>query len=552
MVKKVIFISDYFLDEVTGGAEFCNDSLIKNYLSKNYEVYKLKSSTININFLLDNKDEFYIIANYMQLKNDVKSFLSKNSIRYIIIEHDHKYLVSNNPAIYSDFLANEDEIENIEFCKNAIAVLCQSILHTKIVYKNTLLKNLINLGGNIWSDEQVQTLLDNIRLDDEKEIDNLVYNSKNLNKGTFESVEYCKKNNINFSFLESSDYKTYIENISKAKRIIFLPVWVETFNRFLVEAKILNCKIVTNNLIGSASEGLLRLSGLELLDEIKARMNNIYSIFENLINGNVKVLNFYYEKLPRITIMTTFIDSENYINQYLEEVTKQTIFNEVDLLLLDAGSTGTEEEIIKKYTIRYPNIKHLRIKKLATISEAFNIAMKETDNELISMIQVDDRPSKEYCEVLRKHIFYSQNIDLVYGDCLQTAKSNETFCDNTANILYEHSINNFSKHNMIKCLPGPMPMFKKSMIQKYGGFDPNLIYSNDWELWLRCVRGGSIFKKVNKTIGLYYFNPDGKSTSLNNLKDKLKEERNIFNEYIDILGQKNYLMYKEYFNRELK
>ena len=60
----------------------------------------------------------------------------------------------------------------------------------------------------------------------------------------------------------------------------------------------------------------------------------------------------------------------------------------------------------------------------------------------------------------------------------------------------------------------------------------------------------SIFKKINKQIGLYYFNPNGKSTSLENTSNKLKEERKIFNEYIDVIGTTNYNLYKDYFNRE--
>jgi hypothetical protein len=166
------------------------------------------------------------------------------------------------------------------------------------------------------------------------------------------------------------------------------------------------------------------------------------------------------------------------------------------------------------------------------------------------MIQVDDRPAPNYCEILRKHLIYSSDIDLVYGDCLQTKEPNETYINNSSTSLYEHSTLSFTKENMIKCLPGPMPMFKKQMLEKNGNFNEYLIYANDWELWLRCVRGGSKFKKINTSIGLYYYNPNGKSTSLNNIKEKMKEEKDIFNEYIDIIGQKNYSMYRQYFNKE--
>ena len=35
LMKKIVFISDYFLDEIIGGAELCNEALMQNYLNIN-------------------------------------------------------------------------------------------------------------------------------------------------------------------------------------------------------------------------------------------------------------------------------------------------------------------------------------------------------------------------------------------------------------------------------------------------------------------------------------------------------------------------------------
>jgi len=550
-MKKIVFISDYFLDEIIGGAELCNEALMQNYLNINFQVQKIKSINVNLEFLSNKKEYFFIIANYMQLSESVKNTLSQQNYKYVIYEHDHKYLKCNNPALFKNYLANEEQIQNLYFCKKAIAVLCQSKLHAQIMFKNTLLKNIINLSGNIWSKEHLNILKNNIKSEDKKTIDNVIYNSKNQNKGTIQTIEYCRKNNIEFSFLENSNYENFINQLSNCKKLIFFPTWIETFNRLAIEAKILNCKIKTNNYLGCASEGLLNFNGIELLEKIENQMKNIYNIFNNLIENKINLINFYVEELPRVTIMCTFVDGEKYIEQYLQEIVKQTIFDEIDLFIVDSNSVGKEKEIVSKYVAKYNNINYIRINKQITIPSAFNLVISKTTNNIISMIQVDDRPAPNYCEILRKHLVYSSDIDLVYGDCLQTEKPNETYINNSSRSLYEHSLLPFTKENMIKCLPGPMPMFKKEMLEKNGNFNENLIYANDWELWLRCVRNGSKFKKINSIIGLYYFNPNGKSTSVKNTQEKLKEEKIIFNEYIDIIGEKNYYTYKDYFNREV-
>ena len=102
-----------------------------------------------------------------------------------------------------------------------------------------------------------------------------------------------------------------------------------------------------------------------------------------------------------------------------------------------------------------------------------------SSGEFLTCAAADDIKRLDCIEVQVKHLLFSDNIDLVYGDCLQTTKSNETFENNSSNgKLYEHSIPSFSKENMIKCLPGPMPMWRRSLHDIHGYFDKNLKYAS--------------------------------------------------------------------------
>ena len=50
MNKKVIFISDFFIDEIRGGAEFCNDALM-NSLSHRYSFERIKSQAVSSEYI---------------------------------------------------------------------------------------------------------------------------------------------------------------------------------------------------------------------------------------------------------------------------------------------------------------------------------------------------------------------------------------------------------------------------------------------------------------------------------------------------------------------
>jgi len=134
----------------------------------------------------------------------------------------------------------------------------------------------------------------------------------------------------------------------------------------------------------------------------------------------------------------------------------------------------------------------------------------------------------------------------VYGDVAQTNKANQKFEDSDSNVLFEHSIHPFSKENMVKCLPGPMPLWKKHIHDVCGFFNQEECdFADDWEMWLRAVDEGFIFKKVDKIVGLYM--TGGRSQQQNNIR-QLKEEAKVFFKHAHLFG-KNFNIYEPYFKQ---
>ena len=132
---------------------------------------------------------------------------------------------------------------------------------------------------------------------------------------------------------------------------------------------------------------------------------------------------------------------------------------------------------------------------------------------------------------------------------MQSSVPNETFEKNTSTALFEHSTYPFSKENMVKCLPGPMPLWTRFIHDKCGLFDnKECNYADDWDMWLRAVARGSKFKKVDKTVGLYY--TGGRSFHHDNLEQK-KEEASIFFRYSYLFGA-NFNKYMPYFQQFLE
>ncbi len=540
-----MFVADFFLEDgYHGGAEQFNNNLI-NELSSEFNITKARARDLDVNTIDNHEECFFIISNFMELSEHSK--LRLQGKEYIILEHDHKYVSNNDPSKFINMIAPQGSIQNKRFYEKAKAVLCQSKIHSEVLQKNLLIDSVINLSCNLWSDEQLELLQRHSRA--EKTTEFSIIDSNNKNKGTPAAVKYCEKNNIKFNRLGWMEYEQFIRELSKTKTLIFFPQWLESFNRLVVEAKILCCEILTNKLVGVASEEwFIKSKPSEIIPTIKKKREEVLNIFRDLINGSDH--NFFQPPIyiPKVSIITSLYSGGEFIEGFMESITNQTAFDRCELIILDAASPDDEfETCIKKYMQKFENIKYTRFDRRLTVQETMNFGIEISEGEFITLANVDDTRHPDHIKILASSLVVDPSVDLVYADCYEVSDLDRSFKPDYTK-KYEHSISEFSKQNMIKCLPGPMPLWRKSIHQKCGKFNEELKFAGDWDFWLRAVRQGSRFKKIQEVLGLYYNNPGGLSTSEENASDRFEEERRIFNTNKDIFGDAMTSRFEGYFN----
>jgi hypothetical protein len=272
MTKKIIFIADFFSEEIAGGGELNNDEAIAMLVSKGFIVEKYNSRNCNLDLIKQNNNSLFIIGNFVQLHSSCIFYLQENC-KYIIYEHDHKYLRTRNPADYPEYLAPESEIVNKIFYEKAKAVFLQSIFHTNIILKNLPNINAVNLSGNLWSEE----ILNFLETLSKKEKQNFcaIMHSSNWHKNTNGALIYCQKNNLDYKLIEPCEYKIFLNKLSENKKLVFFPKTTETLSRIVVESRMIGMSVVTNDKVGATYEPWFKLKGIDLINEMRQRREDI-------------------------------------------------------------------------------------------------------------------------------------------------------------------------------------------------------------------------------------------------------------------------------------
>lgn len=224
---------------------------------------------------------------------------------------------------------------------------------------------------------------------------------------------------------------------------------------------------------------------------------------------------------PRVSIITSVYKAQKFIEGFLQDIVQQTIFNNCELIIINANSPEHEEPIIKQYAQKYKNIKYICLSQDPGLYAVWNMGIKLAQADLITNANVDDRRNPNSLELHAQALESDASIDLVYSDFMITHKPNETFAKNTHNQIRQ--VPHFYREIVQFSTQGPQPMWRKSLHEKAGYFNERFVSSGDWEMWARAVSKNIKFKKIAGLSGLYYWNPEGISTLETTERQKIRD-----------------------------
>ena len=106
----------------------------------------------------------------------------------------------------------------------------------------------------------------------------------------------------------------------------------------------------------------------------------------------------------KISIIITLYNSEAYVEDVINSITKQTIgFENIQLILVNDGSKDNSEEICLKYKNIYNNIVYIKQENKG-VSAARNTGLKHIKGKYVNFIDSDDKWEKDVFKKLKYSI----------------------------------------------------------------------------------------------------------------------------------------------------
>lgn len=194
---------------------------------------------------------------------------------------------------------------------------------------------------------------------------------------------------------------------------------------------------------------------------------------------------------PLVSVIVPAYNMEQYIAETLDSILCSTYTN-IEVIVIDDGSTDTTIPIVEKYVVQDPRIRLLK-QKNAGPARARNNGIQNCNGEYILPVDSDDLISPSFIAAAVNAIQSDNNIKVVSCRCEFFGMRKGEW------ILPDFNLNKLALDNRI-CATS---MYRRNDWARIGGYNETIIAREDWAFWIAMLKDGGKVHKLPE-IGFYY------------------------------------------------
>ena len=259
---KVIFVQDFFLSDLIGGAELSMDAL---HQSSKVKFAVIRSDQLTKKTIEESSGKHWVFGNFAKLDPYLIQYLSLSKVvSYSVYEHDYKFCRWRSVERHLSEGGEVCHCENDSWGKliesfylNAKQLWFCSHKHMQRYFDRfPSLKNAkCSVLSAVFGEEFFQKIVPIIQsLPQRKKSGWITLDSDSWIKGTADAKNWLESNNKQYSLIKGLSPTQVLELMANSEGFVCLPRGADVSNRMVTEAKLLGCSIVTNDNVQHVGE----------------------------------------------------------------------------------------------------------------------------------------------------------------------------------------------------------------------------------------------------------------------------------------------------------
>lgn len=232
--------------------------------------------------------------------------------------------------------------------------------------------------------------------------------------------------------------------------------------------------------------------------------------------------------MKKVSVIMPCYNKAEYVEEAIESVLKQT-YNNIEIIVVNDGSTDNSSEVIKSISDRNENIIFFDEKENRGVVWARNFGIAKATGEFILPLDADDTIQATFIEKAVRILERNSKMVISCKNVFdKDANDNKGLIDTQKIVLGDE---------IFVCTS----MFRKTDFEEVGGYKEifNKIGCEDFELYVNFISKGYKFYKINERLFNYRRNTNKNRTSIQ-LSNSFKIKKKMVELYPDLyLNEKN-------------
>jgi glycosyltransferase involved in cell wall biosynthesis len=207
----------------------------------------------------------------------------------------------------------------------------------------------------------------------------------------------------------------------------------------------------------------------------------------------------------KLTVVTTTYRAEKYLDRYFRGILSLPGLEDIKFIIVMNEPRDIEREIGGGYGAKYSELfSIIEIDKKETIGASLNRGFRLANTRYISLLDVDDLREEDSFTRQMTTLDDNPDVDYTYGDFMVVREQGEKDGKYVSTM-------EFDKHEFTRgCHASPAHLFRRTLLDKIGGFDEQLRSGGDFDFQIRAAFNCN-FKKTDGL--LYYYTHESSSGS---------------------------------------